>query len=198
MQSAENRMNAITRPYSSLTSKNGSSLRFEIFLRGASSDGTLHVSRQGHIEKLLSEWGHVHRTILTCQSVFDFISVISDIDIVTTDIYITFDVNIPRKKLCRCDWYWKSLNDQMFEISKLEVMMTLMHIVNKTTHRCIRVQDIRPIWRRFLVSFWLFPRVGKKQYRSTGTIIFVVFIFDSHCCPTAGVLIPFRSKVHLN
>lgn len=43
--------------------------------------------------------------ILTCQSAFDFISVISDINIVTTDMYITSDINIPRKELCRCDWY---------------------------------------------------------------------------------------------
>lgn len=181
-------MNAITRPYSSVTGKNGSSLRFEIFLRGASTDGTLHVSRQEHIEKLLSKWDHVHRTIFNLSiGIRLYISNKRHQCIYHWHLYYLWR-NIPRKKLCRCDWYWKSLNDQMFEISKLKVMMTLIQIVNKTTHMSIRVQDIRSISLRSVISLWLFTRVGKKQHRATGTIIFVVFIVDAHCCPhTADV-----------
>jgi hypothetical protein len=63
LQSADNHRIPITRLCSSVTGKNGASLRFEIFLRGVSRDGTLHVSRQEYTEKLLSMWDHVHRTI---------------------------------------------------------------------------------------------------------------------------------------
>jgi len=50
------------------------------------------------------------------------------------------------------------LNDQTFEISKLKVMMTLMQIVNKATHR-----SVRPVWICFVISLCLFPRPSKKQ-----------------------------------